>query len=40
MFVAGSKSQSAEFAEFWDSTDPRKDVFRGADQMKNNWWPT
>ena len=32
--------QNVALAAFWGNTDPRKDVFHGADQMKNTWWPT
>ncbi|CUH48703.1 Transposase [Ruegeria atlantica] len=40
MFAASSKFPSAVHAAYWDSTDPRKGVFHGADPMKNSWWPT
>ncbi len=39
MFAARSKFPSAVHGECRDSTDPRKVVFHGADQMKNIWWP-
>ncbi len=39
MSEASSRSRNAELAGCWGNTDPRKGVFRGAGQMKADWWP-
>ena len=37
MFAASSKLPSAAPAGCWGNIDPRKGVFHGANQMKNDW---